>query len=60
MSGDEPIELLAYDAERGVIRARREGEPSFVWVQSLADAFQAAGVRAVWMLWRAGGCEKNS
>jgi hypothetical protein len=40
-----PIELYGFHPEFDVILARREGEPSFVWVQDLEDAFQAAGSR---------------
>jgi len=40
---DAPIELLGFDEERGVILARRAGDPSFLWVQDLEDAYQAAG-----------------
>ncbi len=45
VSDGAPIELLGLDAEREVILARRAGEPSFVWVQDLADAHQAAALR---------------
>jgi hypothetical protein len=45
VNDDAPIELLGLDAERDVILARRAGEPSFVWVQDLEDAYQAAGSR---------------
>ncbi len=49
MSRDAPIELYGFhpDAEYDVILARRAGEPSFIWVQDLGDAFQAAGSRGV-------------
>jgi hypothetical protein len=47
MSG-APIELLAVDDPHpGVIRARREGEPSFSQVQDIGDAYQAATARGV-------------
>lgn len=43
-----PIELLAYnDPYPGVIRARREGEPSFTHVQDIGDAYMAAQERGV-------------
>jgi hypothetical protein len=43
-----PIELVAIDwTNNGVITARREGEPSFVWVQDMGDAIQAAIARGV-------------
>ena len=43
-----PIELLAYnDPYPGVIKARREGEPSFSHVQDLGDAYLAAQERGV-------------
>lgn len=45
MGEDAPIELLGFDTDRDVILARRVGEPSFVWVQDLEDAYQAAGFR---------------
>jgi hypothetical protein len=45
---EAPIELLAMDRpHRGVIAARREGEPSFRWVQDIGDAVQAATARGV-------------
>jgi hypothetical protein len=48
VNDDAPIELYGYHAEYdGVILARREGEPSFVWVQDLGDAIQAAMARNV-------------
>ena len=40
---DAPIELIGFDPETHVILARRAGDPSFVWVQDIADAYQAAG-----------------
>jgi hypothetical protein len=41
-----PIELLGlHPDDDGRILARRAGEPSFVWVQDIEDAFQAAGSR---------------
>jgi hypothetical protein len=43
-----PIVLIAKDdPHEGVISARREGEPSFVWVQSGWDAVMAAASRGV-------------
>lgn len=43
-----PIVLIAKDVPHdGVISARREGEPSFVWVQSGWDAVMAAASRGV-------------
>lgn len=45
-----PIELLELDEpDQGmtVIRARREGEPSFTHVQDIGDAYMAAQVRGV-------------
>ena len=47
MDGDAPIELLGYHGELDVILARRVGEPSFIWVQDIGDAFQAADSRGV-------------
>ena len=47
MSG-APIELLAFNEPYpGVIRARRDGEPSFTHVQDLGDAYMAAQERGV-------------
>ncbi len=43
MSG-APVHILGWDEERQVWLARRDGEPSFVWVQDFADAYQAAHV----------------
>jgi hypothetical protein len=43
-----PIELVAIDSPHdGVIAARREGEPSFIWVQDIGEALQAAMARGV-------------
>lgn len=42
---EAPIELLGFDPERNVILARRDGEPDFLWVQDLEDAYQAAASR---------------
>ena len=43
-----PIELLALDDPYvGVISARRNGEPSFLWVQGVSDAIMAALGRGV-------------
>ena len=41
MSG-APVHILGWDEERQVWLARRDGEPSFVWVQDFDDAHQAA------------------
>lgn len=43
MSG-APVQILGWDDDRQVWLARRENEPSFVWVQSFADAYLAACV----------------
>lgn len=45
MNDDAPIELYGFHAECDVILARRIGEPSFICVQDLDDAYQAAGSR---------------
>lgn len=45
VNDETPIELLGLDDERDLILARRAGEPSFVWVQDLEDAYQAAAER---------------
>jgi hypothetical protein len=34
--------ILGWDEGRQVWLARRDGEPSFVWVQDFSDAYQAA------------------
>jgi hypothetical protein len=39
-----PVRIIGWDEERCVWLAERAGEPSFVWVQDFADAFQAARV----------------
>ena len=41
---DAPVHILGWDERRQVWRARREGEPSFAWVQDFGDAYQAAHV----------------
>jgi hypothetical protein len=41
---DAPVQILGWDESRQVWLARREGEPSFVWVQDFGDAYQAAHV----------------
>ena len=46
MSG-APVHVLGWDGERQVWLARRDGEPSFLWVQDFADAYQAARARSV-------------
>jgi hypothetical protein len=43
MSG-APVHILGWDDDRQVWLARRDGEPSFSWVQSFADAYLAACV----------------
>jgi hypothetical protein len=43
MSG-APVHILGWDEERQVWLARRDGEPSFVWVPDFDDAYQAACV----------------
>lgn len=43
MSG-APVHILDWDDQRQVWLARRDGEPSFVWVQGFADAYLAACV----------------
>lgn len=45
MDDDAPIELYGFHLEADVIVARRMDEPSFIWVQDLGDAYQAAGAR---------------
>ena len=45
MENSAPIELTGYDEEKDVILAQRAGEPSFIWVQDIGDAYQAAGTR---------------
>jgi hypothetical protein len=48
MSEEAPIELIALDEPYdGMISARREGEPSFIGVQDVGDAIQAALARGV-------------
>lgn len=42
---DGPIELYGFHPEYDTILARRSGEPSFMWVQDLEDAYQAAASR---------------
>jgi hypothetical protein len=42
---DAPIELIGFRSDHEVILARRSGEPSFVWVQDIGDAYQAAASR---------------
>jgi hypothetical protein len=42
---DAPIELIGLSSDDEVILARRSGEPSFVWVQDLGDAYLAAASR---------------
>jgi hypothetical protein len=42
--GGAPVRILGWDDERQVWLARRDGEPSFVWVNSFIDAYQAARV----------------
>jgi hypothetical protein len=42
-----PIELYGFHPDHDVILARCDGEPDFVWVQDLGDAFQAAASRGV-------------
>lgn len=43
-----PIVLVALDEpDEGLIRAYREGEPSFVWVHGLSDALMSAASRGV-------------
>jgi hypothetical protein len=45
---DAPIELYGFHPEHEhLILARRAGEPSFVWVQDLGEAYQAAAARGV-------------
>ena len=45
MDDDAPIELFGFHRDHDVILARRAGEPSFVWVQDLEDAYSAAACR---------------
>jgi hypothetical protein len=45
VTDEAPIELYGFHPELDVILARRAGEPSFVWVQDLGDAYQAAASR---------------
>ncbi|HZZ96622.1 MAG TPA: hypothetical protein VFE19_06400 [Jatrophihabitantaceae bacterium] len=45
MYEDAPIELIGFRSDHEVILARRSGEPSFVWVQDIEDAHQAAASR---------------
>jgi hypothetical protein len=47
MDASAPIELCGYHDDLDVILARREGEPDFIWVQDIGDAFQAAASRGV-------------
>jgi hypothetical protein len=42
--GNAPVDIVRWDEERQVWLARRDGEPSFVWVQDFIDAWQAAHV----------------
>lgn len=42
-----PVELIAMTDQDGRMSARREGEPSFVGVQGVADAIMAALSRGV-------------
>lgn len=42
--GGAAVHILGWDGDRQVWLARRDGEPSFVWVQDFADAYQAAHV----------------
>lgn len=44
---DAPVRIFGWDEEREVWLAARDGEPSFVWVQDFADAYQAAESRDV-------------
>lgn len=47
-AGDAPIELYGFHPEYdNIILARRAGEPDFVWVEDLGDAYLAAAVRGV-------------
>ena len=46
MSG-APVRMIGYDADRDVWLAKRDGEPSFVWVQDFGDAWMAAASRGV-------------
>lgn len=46
MSGP-PVRIVEWDADREVCLAGRDGEPSLVWVQDFADAWQAAISRGV-------------
>ena len=39
-----PVRILGWDEERQVWLARRDGEPSFVWVQGFTDAYRTARV----------------
>ncbi len=41
MSG-APVHIVRWDEDRKVWLARRDGEPSFAWVQSFADAYLAS------------------
>jgi hypothetical protein len=47
MNAGAPIEVYGYHDDLDVILARREGEPTFIWVQDMGDAFQAAASRGV-------------
>lgn len=42
--GGAAVHILGWDGDRQVWLARRDDEPSFVWVQDFADAYQAAHV----------------
>lgn len=41
------MQVVGWDEARQVWLARREGEPTFVWVQDLGDAYIAAQPRGV-------------
>jgi hypothetical protein len=42
--GGAPVRILGWNDELQVWLASRDGEPSFVWVNSFTDAYQAARV----------------
>jgi hypothetical protein len=45
---DSPVELDTIDVPyEGVISARRDGEPDFLWVQGIGDAIMSALARGV-------------
>jgi hypothetical protein len=44
---DAPVELIALIDDDGRMSARRDGEPSFIGVQSVADAIMSALRRGV-------------